>query len=523
MLIALATLVSEDLTCIAAGLLVARGSLGFVEATAACATGIFLGDLMLYGLGRLGRSGLGRAPLKWVVTPAAVARSSRWFLRRGAWVILISRFVPGMRLPTYVAAGLLRTRFWWFAINLFIPVMLWTPLLVGLGYWVGGKVFDSFGVFERYALPGFVGLMLSVWLLLSLGRSLVSYRGRRLWVGWWHRQRHWEFWSRWRFYPPVVAYILWLGLRHRKLTLFTAANPGIPAAGGFHGESKAEILARLDQAWVARFRLIPASAEEKLATVQRFMADLGLDYPIVLKPDQGLRGIGVEVVSSDDEVVAYFSNQHLDVIVQEYVGGPELGIFYLRRPGDARGRIFSITEKIRPVIHGDGRSSVERLILADRRAVALAHVYFRILGEQLDRVPAAGESVQLVEVGSHSGGVVCVDGESHATEAMVDAVEEVARGCDGFYFGRLDLRAPSIESFRQGRDFKVLELNGVTSEATHVYDRQYGVFHAWRVLCEQWRVAFEIGALNRERGHAPASVSELVRLLVGSRPTTPEV
>ncbi len=39
-LLALATLVSEDLTCIAAGLLVARGSLGFVEAAAACATGI---------------------------------------------------------------------------------------------------------------------------------------------------------------------------------------------------------------------------------------------------------------------------------------------------------------------------------------------------------------------------------------------------------------------------------------------------------------------------------------------------
>ncbi len=522
-LIAFATLVSEDLTCIAAGLLVARGSLGFIEAAAACAAGIFFGDLMLYGLGRLGRPWLGRAPLKWIVTPAEVARSSRWFQHRGALVILISRFVPGMRLPTYVAAGLLRTRFLWFTVNLFIPVALWTPLLVGLGTWVGGRVFDSFGLFQRYALPGFVGLMLSVWLLLSLGRSLATYRGRRLLAGWWQRQRHWEFWPRWRFYPPVVAYILWLGLRYRKLTLFTAANPGIPAAGGFHGESKAEILARFGDEWVARFRLLPsncplaAGRAEKLAAVRRFMADLGLEYPIVLKPDQGLRGVGVEVAESDAEVDAYFSQPRRDIIVQEYVGGPELGVFYLRRPGEARGRIFSITEKIRPVVVGDGHSSLERLILADRRAVALAHVYFRILGEEIDRVPAVGEPVQLVEVGSHSGGVICVDGAHHGNPALEDAVERVARGCDGFYFGRLDLRAPTLESFHQGRDFKVLELNGVTSEATHVYDRRYSVWHAWRVLCEQWRLAFEIGAANRERGHAPAPAGELVRLLIDSR------
>ncbi len=526
-LIAFATLISEDLTCIAAGLLVARGSLGFFEATAACAAGIFCGDLMLYGFGRLGRPWLGRVPLKWIVTPAGVARSSRWFLHRGALVILISRFVPGMRLPTYVAAGLLRTRVWWFTINLFIPVVLWTPLLVGLGTWVGGKVFESFELFQRYALPGFVALMLSVWLLLSLGRSLATYRGRRLLVGWWQRWRHWEFWPRWVFYPPVVAYILWLGLRYRKLTLFTAANPGIPAAGGFHGESKAEILARLGEEWVARFRLIPPGERattggmEKRGAVRRFMAELGLEYPIVLKPDQGLRGVGVEVVESDAEVEDYFSEPRHDVIVQEYVGGPELGVFYLRYPGAARGRILSITEKIRPVVEGDGRSNVEQLILADRRAIALAHVYFRILGEQLDRVPAAGEPVQLVEVGSHSGGVICVDGAGHGTPALEDAVERVARSCDGFYFGRLDLRAPSIESFHQGRDFKLLELNGVTSEATHVYDRKYSVWHAWRVLCEQWRLAFEIGAANRDRGHAPASVVELLRLLIDSRAGAP--
>ena len=59
---------------------------------------------------------------------------------------------------------------------------------------------------------------------------------------------------------PVVLYILYLAIRHRSLTLFTAANPAIPG-GGFVGESKGAILQGLAHApeQVARWELIPAS------------------------------------------------------------------------------------------------------------------------------------------------------------------------------------------------------------------------------------------------------------------------
>jgi hypothetical protein len=45
--LALATLASEDLACIAAGLLVAQGAISFPAATAACLAGILVGDLAL--------------------------------------------------------------------------------------------------------------------------------------------------------------------------------------------------------------------------------------------------------------------------------------------------------------------------------------------------------------------------------------------------------------------------------------------------------------------------------------------
>jgi membrane protein DedA with SNARE-associated domain len=64
--LAVATLLTEDLTCIGAGLLVAQGALSFAPASAACFVGIFAGDMLLVLIGRtLGRQALRTAPLRW--------------------------------------------------------------------------------------------------------------------------------------------------------------------------------------------------------------------------------------------------------------------------------------------------------------------------------------------------------------------------------------------------------------------------------------------------------------------------
>jgi hypothetical protein len=76
--------------------------------------------------------------------------------------------------------------------------------------------------------------------------------------------------------------------------------------------------------------------------------------------------------------------------------------------------------------------------------------------------------VQLVELGTHCRGAMFLDGGWVKTEALEVAIDRLSKRYDGFYFGRYDIRTPCVEDFRQGRNFKVLELNGVTSEATHL-------------------------------------------------------
>ena len=69
-----------------------------------------------------------------------------------------------------------------------------------------------------------------------------------------------------------------------------------------------------------------------------------------------------------------------------------------------------------------------------------------------------------------------------------------------------------MEALQRG-EFKVIELNGVSAEATHVYDPAVSLLEAYRVMSTQWRTAFEIGAINRKMGVQPMPVSILLRLI----------
>lgn len=513
--LALATLVSEDLACIGAGLLVAQGALGFGPAVAACFAGIFAGDLLLVLAGRgLGRPALKAAPLRWWIGAEAVTRAERWFRRRGPGLILASRFLPGTRLPTYFAAGLLRAPLGPFVGWFFLACALWTPLLVGTAV-VFGDAARQFFLSWTEAVPALLAAGGAALAGTRLVTALATWRGRRLLLSRWRRLTRWEFWPMWAIYPPVVAYILWLGWRHRSPTLCTVANPGIGAGGGLAGESKSAILRGLAGAGeaVAPWVLVAAGTPaERTAAVADFMRRGGLNFPIVLKPDVGERGRGVTIARDGAAVAAALRAEPRALIAQAYVPGVEFGVFYVRFPSEPAGWIFSITAKHAVAVTGDGRRTLEELILADDRAVCLARFFLGQFAARLDDIPAAGERIALSELGTHARGALFLDGTHLVTPALGAAVERVSRAYAGFYFGRYDVRAADEAAFRRG-EFTVIELNGLTSEATNIYDPRHRVWFGWRTLCRQWQIAFAIGAENRARGHTSLTLREVGTLL----------
>lgn len=453
---AVGTLISEDLALAAAGVAVGRGEVGWLPATLACAAGIVLGDVLLFLAGRWS-AGWWR--------PAGLEKATAWLEERGLMVVFLSRFTPGLRLPTYFAAGMLRTNFLRFLTYFVAAAAVWTPLFI--------------------AGTGYLGMQGVPWWAIGL----LAYAGVR---GWSARARwRWEFWPAWLVYLPLAPYFVYLALKHRSATVFTAANPGI-VGGGLKGESKSAILGALPAWCVAAYRV----------------GGLPETYPAVMKPDVGERGNGVAIVRSEAEARAYRAAGR--VIVQEYVPGDEVGVFYYRYPGEVRGRIYSMHRKVFPEVTGDGVRRLGELLRGDPRA-GLYEV-------DRERVPAAGERVRLVEIGAHCRGTQFLDARQWWTRELAETIDEISRAVPGFYFGRYDIRYSSLEELQQGRGFRVIELNGVAAEAGHIYDPAVSLREAYRSLAWQWRVAFEIGAANRARGVRPMPWTELLGLLVDFGP-----
>lgn len=517
--LAVGTFVSEDLTCIAAGLSVRRGRIDPLIAIAGCCAGIYLGDLGLWTIGRLVGPRLIRArwAARWTaraLPPDRLRRFADWFDRHAAAAILAGRVVPGSRLPIYLAAGCAGRSAGPFFLWAAVAALLWVPLLVGLAGALGETILLPMEFLLGVGLPALALAALALFAALAGLRLAFTARRRARLVAAVSRLWRWEFWPAWLFYLPVVPWIAWLSIRHGGFATITAANPAIPD-GGFVGESKHAILARLPERFTAPGALIaPGHPERRLDDLRRALQDRGWMFPIVLKPDVGQRGAGVRILKSIDAAADYLRRHPAAVLAQVYHPGPhEAGIFYYRIPGGPAGRVFSITDKHFPEVVGDGGATLEDLIWADPRHRMQARTFLARHAADRRRIPAAGERVRLAHAGNHCQGTMFADGAHLITPELERAVDGIARCFEGFFIGRFDVRYGDREAFKAGRDLTIVELNGVTSESTNIYDSSRSIFWAWRTLCRQWSLLFRIGALNRSRGVRASRSRDLLEAL----------
>jgi membrane protein DedA with SNARE-associated domain len=513
MFLFLCTFVLEDVAAVGAGLLLATGSLTWPWALGSSFLGIWSGDAGLYGVARVvGRNWFERSSLRRF--SSRIQKSERWFGERGNIILILSRLVPGARLPTYLAAGFLRLPLNRFLLVTGVASLVWTIVLLLATQGLGARVLMWFGPWRR---TGWVVLLAvpSMLLALHFAKKLMQPGAlERLAIGL-QRLNHWEFWPAWMFYPPVALYYLWLSIKHWGFTLPTAANPGI-FSGGLVGESKMATLTTLMESspeFTAEAELLRGSnPQDRLKSFREIRRRRAINYPLVLKPDVGQRGAGVKIVQSEEQVLDYLNRSTAPLVVQHFAPGPlEAGIFYYRIPHEPVGHIFAITEKVFPKIVGDGRSTITELVWRDPRARFLAHTYLRRFDARREEVLAAGETLKLVEAGNHAQGCIFRDGMHLCSPALLEKIDAISRKLPGFYIGRYDIRYDSDADLRAGRNFQIVELNGAASEATSIYDARNSVFAAYRTLFRQWELVFAIGAANRQQGCATTKLPLLWR------------
>ncbi len=315
-----------------------------------------------------------------------------------------------------------------------------------------------------------------------------------------------EFWPTWKLYLPLIPFIVYESLRSiRKGSIsslgfgsIAAANPGIPL-GGLVGESKFEILKQLDSRFVLKNFLVPKESKNPEIILKK-MRELGIQFPVILKPDAGQRGQGVRKISSPTSLIEALKESNVDLLVQEFHPGPfEVGIFYFRYPSQTKGKIFSITRKVFPRLTGDGCSTLSTLVKSHPRFQIQEKVFRKRFLQDWERVLDIGEKFQLSEAGNHCQGTLFLDGSEWISSELEEIVDQISSGFSGFYFGRYDIRFSSLKEFLEGKDLHIVELNGVTSESTNLYDPRFSLRERYSILFEQWKILFRISRESKGR------------------------
>ena len=320
------------------------------------------------------------------------------------------------------------------------------------------------------------------------------------------------------YFLPVLMWIA-LALRHLSLTLPTVANPSMEV-GGLWGESKAQglrLFGPLGRARLAPFIEVVRNTRgvDCRQAVEGQLRAVGVSLPIVAKPDRGYQGWGVRVIHAPDELAAYLdmAPEGATVILQEMVGYEnEAGIFYIRKPGQERGRVVSLTFVLPPHVIGDGRRTVAELVAADKVLRPNLDIYRSRSPGTWDSVPPAGALHELTNARSARLGAVYRDATHLVSRDLEAAIDDVSREIPDFHFGRFDVRFRSARDLLAGNGFRIVELNGAGSEMLHIWDGATTLWTAYRTLWRQYRCLFAIGAAMRRRGHRPAGLRHMIRL-----------
>ena len=307
----------------------------------------------------------------------------------------------------------------------------------------------------------------------------------------------WEYWPFGIVQFPLFIYWLWLSFRSRSVLFFSASNPTI-VLGGMFGESKHDVLNLIPELYKPKTVLVKAPAKKEM--VLRTMNDHGLTFPVIFKPDLGERGFMVKKIASEEQIDSYLRALNKDFLIQEFLDLPiELGVFYTRFPEEAEGHVTSVVIKDMRTVTGDGKSTLQELILNKPRA-KLQWSKLKVAHSQLlNLILPAGEPFVLNSIGNHSLGTTFVNGEHLINANLSKTFDTISKQIDGFYFGRYDLRCASTKDLYEGK-IKIMELNGCGAEPAHIYHPGFSLWKALGILFTHWKNIFLISVQNHKKG-----------------------
>ncbi len=321
-----------------------------------------------------------------------------------------------------------------------------------------------------------------------------------------HKITNWEYWSTFTIYLPLLPVWLYCAYKARTLLFFHGANPSIKY-GGMAMESKKEIYDLIPESWIPK--TVFASSEISFNEILSELKSQTINFPIIVKPNIGLKGLGVAELKDSDELENYQNHNDCDFLIQEKIKYQnEVGIFYHRFPDEKTGKITGMVKKEFLSVTGNGKKTLRELVMENPRSAFQIKAIEQKMGSEMNKIVPENEEIILIPFGSHTRGAKFVDISSEVTENLAQKIDEICTKVSGFYFGRLDVMFENLELLKNGENFKIIEINGAKSEPTHMYDPKHSLFFAWKEIAKHWKIMAEISRKNHESGFPYLNLKE---------------
>jgi len=321
-----------------------------------------------------------------------------------------------------------------------------------------------------------------------------------------------EFLPTWVCYISVRIFCFWKMFFAWNPLWFTATNPWFPL-GGLYPSSKWDILKQLPHQRAPKTicleweQLTKKSIHEELLKKE-------LSFPIIIKPDNGLRGLGVEIFHTSQEfeenIDTYITQQQKRWawLIQEYIDDPlEIGVFYIRDPKTNKGKITGIVQKEFLSIQWDGKARFSELVHAHPRAKYHIDLLSKQYAASWNNVIKAWEEHTIVEIWTHSRWSTFIDISTAITPELETLFDTISWYISWFHYGRYDVRTKSIAWLLAG-EFKIIELNPTYGEPTHMYDPSYTFYTQQKILLSHRGLMYTIAKNNHKHGVSYATFKE---------------
>jgi membrane protein DedA with SNARE-associated domain len=166
--------VPEDITLIATGVLASMENISLTGGILVCFFGVLIGDAILFALGRrYGRKVFKLPLIRRVFTPDRIEGAEDRIRRNSKFICFIARFLPGLRGPIYLTAGVMGVRPITFILLDGSAALISVPIWVLAGWYFGEALEEALGFAKQIQvfLLGFVGFVIFVYFLLRWRRK----------------------------------------------------------------------------------------------------------------------------------------------------------------------------------------------------------------------------------------------------------------------------------------------------------------------------------------------------------------